>query len=147
MVNNGYSGKLAFIAGASISSGKTQLRRAGVYLITLLAVGGFNSAAWAQLEEVVVTARKMEERLQETPIAITVFTAEQIERPGLDDLSDLARFAPNVVFDQGTGNTGSSNNSQIFIRGVGQVDFLFSTDPGVGIYVDDVYFPLSIFGV
>ena len=61
--------------------------------------------------------------------------------PGFDDLTDIGRFTPNVVFDLGTGNTGSSNNSQVFIRGVGQVDFLFSSDPGVGIYVDDVYFP------
>ena len=112
-----------------------------ICFMVLLAVSGFDTVARAQLEEVVVTAQKREERLQETPISMTVFTAERIERPGLDDLTDIGRFTPNVVFDQGTGNTGSSNNSQVFIRGVGQVDFLFSSDPGVGIYVDDVYFP------
>ena len=115
--------------------------RQSIYFLVLLTVSGLDTVAWAQLEEVVVTARKIEENLQETPISITVFTAEQIERPGFDDLIDIGRFTPNVVFDQGTGNTGSSNNSQMFIRGVGQVDFLFSSDPGVGIYVDDVYHP------
>lgn len=93
------------------------------------------------LDEIVVTARKRPENLQDTPISMTVFSAEQMERPGLDDITDVARFAPNVVIDQGTGNTGSSNNSQAFIRGVGQTDFLFSSDPGVGIYIDDVYLP------
>ncbi len=112
-----------------------------VYFLVILAVSGFDTVAWAQLEEVLVTAQKREERLQDTPISMTVFTAAQIERPELDDLTDIGRFTPNVVFDQGTGNTGSSNNSQFFIRGVGQVDFLFSSDPGVGIYVDDVYRP------
>lgn len=115
--------------------------RQGICFLVLLAVSGFDTVAWAQLEEITVTARKIEENLQETPISITVFTAEQIELPGFNDLTDIARFAPNVIFDQGTGNTGSSNNAQLFIRGVGQVDFLFSSDPGVGIYVDDVYFP------
>lgn len=112
-----------------------------VFILVILAISGFDTVAWAQLEEVVVTAQKREERLQETPISMTVFTAANIDRPELDDLTDIGRFTPNVIFDQGTGNTGSSNNSQFFIRGVGQVDFLFSSDPGVGIYVDDVYLP------
>jgi iron complex outermembrane receptor protein len=95
----------------------------------------------AQVEEIIVTARKREESLQKTPVSITAFTAAQLEKPGLDNLSDVTRFAPNVIFDRGTGNTGGSFNSQLFIRGVGQVDFLFSSDPGVGIYVDEVYLP------
>ena len=101
----------------------------------------FDSVAWAELEEVIVTARKREEPLQQTPVSITAFTVDQVQKPGLDDLTDITRFAPNVIFDPGTGNTGGSFNSQLFIRGVGQVDFLFSSDPGVGIYVDEVYLP------
>ena len=108
-----------------------------VLAVTLL----YQPAARAELEEIIVTARKREEPLQKTPVSITAFTVEQLERPGMDKLTDVARFAPNVVFDQGTGNTGGAFNSQVFIRGVGQVDFLFSTDPGVGIYVDEVYLP------
>ena len=94
-----------------------------------------------QLEEIIVTARKRAEPLQKTPVSITAFTVDQLEKPGMDDLIDVARFAPNVVFDQGTGNTGGQFNSQLFIRGIGQVDFLFSSDPGVGVYVDEVYLP------
>jgi len=109
----------------------------GVLAITLL----YQPAARAELEEIIVTARKRAEPLQKTPVSITAFTVEQLEKPGMDDLIDVARYAPNVVFDQGTGNTGGQFNSQLFIRGVGQVDFLFSSDPGVGVYVDEVYLP------
>ena len=105
--------------------------------VTLL----YQPVAHAQLEEIIVTARKREEPLQKTPVSITAFTVDQLEKPGFNNLIDVARFAPNVVFDQGTGNTGGQFNSQLFIRGVGQVDFLFSSDPGVGIYVDEVYLP------
>jgi iron complex outermembrane receptor protein len=100
--------------------------------------------ALAQLEEVIVTARKREEPLQKTPVSITAFTKEQLEKPGLNDVGDVSRFAPNVIIDRGAGNTGGSFNSQVFIRGVGQVDFLFSSDPGVGVYVDEVYLPRVI---
>lgn len=97
----------------------------------------------AELEEVVVTARKREEKLQETPVSITAFTAVQLEQPGFSDLTDIGRSAPNVTFISGSGSTGGSANAQVFIRGVGQTDFLFSSDPGVGIYVDDVFFARS----
>jgi len=106
------------------------------------------AAAWplpasAQLEEVVVTARKREEKLQVTPVSITAFTAKQLEEPGLQDLTDVSRYTPNLTFMAGSGSTGGAANAQVFIRGIGQTDFLFSSDPGVGIYVDEVYFPRS----
>jgi iron complex outermembrane receptor protein len=122
--------------------GSSRSRRFGLLTATVCAsLVLYQSPARAELEEIIVTARKREEPLQRTPVSITAFTVEQLEKPGLDDLIDVARFAPNVIFDQGTGNTGGSFNSQLFIRGVGQVDFLFSSDPGVGIYVDEVYLP------
>jgi iron complex outermembrane receptor protein len=99
--------------------------------------------ASAQLDEIVVTARKREEKLQETPVSITAFTSAQLELPAFEDLTDVSRFAPNVTFMTGTGSTGGSANAQVFIRGVGQTDFLFSSDPGVGIYVDDVFYARS----
>ena len=99
--------------------------------------------ASAQLDEIVVTARKREEKLQETPVSITAFTSAQLDLPAFEDLTDVSRFAPNVTFMTGSGSTGGSANAQVFIRGVGQTDFLFSSDPGVGIYVDDVFYPRS----
>ncbi|QLC26445.1 TonB-dependent receptor [Parasphingopyxis algicola] len=93
---------------------------------------------------IVVTARRREETLQETPISITTFDADALVDRGISNLSGIGDFTPNLVFDQGTGNTGGSTSSQIYIRGIGQADFLFTTEPGVGIYVDGVYLPRSI---
>ncbi|MDA5195044.1 TonB-dependent receptor [Govanella unica] len=94
-----------------------------------------------QIEEIIVTARKRAESMQETPISITAFTGQTLEQRNFRSLSDITWMTPNLIFDTGVGNTGGSTNAQIFIRGIGQTDFLFSSDPGVGIYVDDVYFP------
>ena len=91
------------------------------------------------LEEVVVTARYREENLQQTPIAITAITAEDIAARGFTSTSDIAYTVPNASFrpaQQAYGNTMTA-----YIRGVGQNDFNFAFEPGVGIYVDDVLLP------
>jgi iron complex outermembrane receptor protein len=91
------------------------------------------------LEEVVVTARYREEKLQETPIAITAITATDIEQRGFTSAADIAYTVPNASFrpaQQAYGNTLTA-----YIRGIGQYDFNFAFEPGVGIYVDDVYYP------
>ena len=73
------------------------------------------------LEEIVVTARKREERLQDTPISITAFTAPQLESRPESNVGERVNFAPNVSYTIGGANGGSA--SQLFIRGIGQVDF------------------------
>ena len=95
----------------------------------------------AAIEEIVVRARRREERLLDTPVAVSVVTEAEIDRRNLKDLADVSKLVPNMIFDVGTGSTGSANNAQIFIRGIGQQDFLFTSDPGVGLYIDDVYYP------
>ncbi len=99
------------------------------------------------IEEIIVTARKREERLQETPISITAFSAADLQRRTIESLSDIGRSTPNMDFSFSTNGSGSGTNAQIYIRGVGQQDFLLTTDPGVGIYVDGVYFARSMGGV
>ncbi len=99
------------------------------------------------LEEITVTARRREERLQETPIAITAFTANELDRRSLTNLAEVGAFVPNVVMSTAPGGSGGGSNLQIYIRGIGQQDFLFTTDPGVGIYIDGVYLPRSLGGV
>lgn len=95
-------------------------------------------AAHAQLtlEEVVVTARKREESLQETPIAVTALSGESLQELGLADISDLRKIAPNVDLYAGNGTGGAGN---IFIRGVGARNTGVNFDSGVGIYIDGVY--------
>jgi len=100
----------------------------------------------AVLEEIVVTARRREESLQETPIAVSAFSAGDLKARNLTNLMELPEFVPNVsVTSAARGGGGPSAN--VYIRGVGQDDFLFTTDPGVGIYVDGVYYPRTIGGV
>lgn len=96
------------------------------------------------LEEVIVTARKIEERLQDTPVAVSAFTAEGIEQRGYTDISDLANATPNLVFDTAPPISGNSAGAAVFLRGVGQLDFTVNVDPGVGVYVDGVYMSRSI---
>jgi len=98
-------------------------------------------------EEVVVTARRRTERLQDTPIAITALSARDLEARNLTNLMEVGRYAPNVQMSVSPGGSGGGNNAQIYIRGIGQTDFLFTTDPGVGIYVDGVFHPRTLGGV
>ena len=107
----------------------------------------FPMVSHAQIEEIVVTAQKREENLQDTPIAITVFTEESLEGRMINDISKLADFTPNVIFDTTTPISGLSNGAAVFIRGVGQLDFGLTTDPGVGTYIDGVYSSRAVGGV
>lgn len=99
------------------------------------------------IEEIIVTARKREESLQEVPIAITAFTADALEKRSLTNLMEIGAFVPNVQMNTSPGGSGGGNNAQIYIRGIGQNDFIATTDPGVGIYVDGVYHPRTLGGV
>jgi iron complex outermembrane receptor protein len=93
----------------------------------------------SDLEEVVVTAQFREQRLQDTPIAITAVNAAMLEVRGQTSIADVAAQAPNVSLRPQPQNGGSGLIA--FIRGVGQTDFNYAVDPGVGVYVDDVYIP------
>jgi iron complex outermembrane receptor protein len=109
---------------------------------TALAQGG--PAPAAGLEEIVVTARKREERLQETPISITAMSGEALADRRIGTTQELARVVPNLVVSQGQSVSGNSSAGAYFIRGIGQIDFLLNTDPGVGLYIDGVYVARSI---
>ena len=91
------------------------------------------------VHDIIVTAQFREQRLQDTPIAITAVDAAMLEARGQTDIQQAAAQAPNVVLKP----QGQVNGSGLvaFIRGVGQTNFNFALEPGVGIYIDDVYFP------
>jgi len=86
--------------------------------------------------EIVVTARRREESLQDVPIAITAFSGEQLENSGAIDITDIAATAPNVTLEV---SRGTNSTLSAFIRGVGQQDPVAGFEAGVGIYLDDVY--------
>ncbi len=91
------------------------------------------------IAEIVVTARRREENLQDTPISITAISGADLAASGSKDASDIGRAAPNVTFLTSTNSGGTSAFAGVFIRGIGQDDFLPTADPGVGIYLDEVY--------
>lgn len=103
---------------------------------------GPRAAAGPGLEEVVVTARRREERLQDTPISITAFTAAEIESRAESNIGELAGFVPNLTYTIGGANGGSA--TQLLIRGIGQIDFAIGKEPGVALYVDGVYLSRSV---
>jgi iron complex outermembrane recepter protein len=96
------------------------------------------------LGEIVVTARKRAENLQDTPISVAAFSGETLEQKQVNSVGDLGRFTPNVSLEQGASISGSSSAVTAFIRGVGQTDFNLTIDPGVGLYVDGVYVSRSV---
>lgn len=95
-------------------------------------------------EEIIVTARKREENLQNTPIAITAISAAQLEARGAVDLTAMQNVAPNLTLKTGGGTSGATFTPIINIRGIGQGDFTINTDPGVGVYIDGVYLGRSV---
>ncbi|MEO8381269.1 MAG: TonB-dependent receptor [Acidobacteriota bacterium] len=90
----------------------------------------------AASEEIVVTARKREENVQEVPIAVSVVTADELEEAAAADISELQGQVPNLAVYQGR---NQSTTLTAFLRGIGQADPLWGVDPGVGLYIDDVY--------
>src|SRR5690349_10054904 len=105
-------------------------------------------AAMAQdqggLAEVVVTAQRREQNVQDVPIAISTFTGEMLQQKGLGDIHALSNITPNVNLDSGSPFSGDSSVLSASIRGIGQDDFAFNLDPGVGVYLDGVYLARTI---
>lgn len=93
------------------------------------------------LEEIVVTARRVQENLQTTPVSVTAVTADMLDRRGIDNIRDLGNKIANLSMITGQG--GGSQN-QISIRGVGQSDFILTSDQSVGLYMDGVYVSRSL---
>jgi iron complex outermembrane receptor protein len=88
------------------------------------------------VDEVVVTARRREENLKDVPVAVSAFSAAKLEQQGGTDITVLSQTTPNITVQTARG----SNSTLIsYIRGVGQQDPLWGYEPGVGLYVDDVY--------
>ncbi|MEO6153294.1 MAG: TonB-dependent receptor plug domain-containing protein, partial [Croceibacterium sp.] len=92
--------------------------------------------------EIVVTAQFREQNLQDTPLAITAVNAAQMEAKSQTNLAQVADSAPNVTLKPQGASFGPSVTATI--RGIGQGDFNPAYEPGVGIYIDDVYYPQLI---
>lgn len=96
------------------------------------------------IAEIVVTAQKRAENVQDVPIAISAFTSDALQERAVGSVSQLSAIAPNVNLDAGTPFSGSTAVLAAYVRGIGSDDFAFNIDPGVGIYLDGVYLARTV---
>jgi iron complex outermembrane receptor protein len=89
-------------------------------------------------DDIVVTAQFRAQNLQDTPLSITALSASGLEARSYSRVTDITDAAPNVVIKPAGAAYGPA--AQIFIRGIGQADSNFALEPGVGTYIDDVYY-------
>lgn len=102
---------------------------------TVLSSSMYSTVVSAQvLEEVIVTARKRAEAMQDVPVSVTAFTGNQLRNAGVVNLKDLGYQTPGLQIDQ-------SSAAQIWIRGIGQRDDGSRVDAPVGVYIDGLYIP------
>jgi len=116
--------------------------RGMTFAAAILASLGSGSATATELDEIVVTARKVAESLQDVPVAVSALSADDLDARSVVQLKDIQNNAPNLTFFP-SGIMGE-NAGQVYIRGVGQFDYFVTADPGVGIYVDGVYLGRSL---
>lgn len=88
------------------------------------------------ISDIVVTAQRRQESVQDVPIAISAFSAEQLEAQGVSNTLQLGQFIPNFVAQN---NTGLGSANAYFLRGLGNTETIATFDPPVGTYVDDIY--------
>ena len=104
------------------------------------------ASAPTSLNEVTVTAQYRSQTVQDTPLAITALTGQALDDRNITDIAGAGNLAPNVSLTRGAAGFGQM--ASIFIRGIGQADPHFAVEPGVGMYIDDVYYgvlPGSVF--
>lgn len=87
-----------------------------------------------RVDDIIVTARRRAESLQNVPVAVSAFSANRVDELQAKDLSGLQYATPNLYLNQ-----GDASNAVIYIRGIGQNDSLAFADPSIGVYVDDVF--------
>ncbi len=96
------------------------------------------------IPDIIVTAQKRTENVQNVPIAISAFAGDALAERAIGNVSQLAALSPNVNLDSGVSFSASTAVLAASIRGIGASDFAFNIDPAVGVYVDGVYLARSV---
>lgn len=117
---------------------------AGVCLPATTALAQDPGASEENSEEIVVTARRREEALQDVPVAVTAVSAAELERRQIDNIAQVGESVPNLNFQTGAPTGTGASTPSVFIRGIGSSETSLGTEPGVGLYVDDVYVARSV---
>ncbi len=120
---------------------KQQQRKTALSIIILVVLSASPLATLAQqqgyLEEIIVTAQKRAQNIQDIPVAVTALSGEQLVEYGITDMFDLQQSAPGLIFEQNQ----TATTANFSIRGVGTSSQNFGLEPSVGLYVDGVYRP------
>ncbi|MYF70968.1 MAG: TonB-dependent receptor [Proteobacteria bacterium] len=127
-VTRGVFGVIGFVAGALVFSQGEEARAQQ------------SASAQAMLEEVVVTARRREESLQDLPLSVAAITADAMQAQGIYDIMDITDHVPNVNFT----NTGRRGVTALYIRGIGNDTPLSLAPVGAGVYIDGHYLPNTV---
>ncbi|MEM1189291.1 MAG: TonB-dependent receptor [Pseudomonadota bacterium] len=119
------------------------MKKQSLAMATAVAIGALpqlSTPALGQdlmLEEVVVSARKRAEDLQDLGLSVSALTETEIDRTFARDMRDLAFISPNLIFDDTS--QGPGGNAALYIRGVGVADVEKNFDPAVGVEVDGLF--------
>ncbi len=89
-----------------------------------------------QIKDIVVTAQRRNERVQDVPIAISAFSSDELQAKGISNALEIGQYVPNMIAQN---NTGLGSANAYYIRGLGNVESIPTFDPPVGTYVDDIY--------
>jgi len=116
--------------------------RIRIVLLTLTICA--SSQVWAQssdgdavqLDQVSVTAQRREQQMQKIPLSMSVISGQALDRMQVKRVDDIKFTTPNLIIEQ---NTGTTSGAKIVMRGVGADESMFTTDPAVALYIDDVY--------
>jgi iron complex outermembrane receptor protein len=111
-----------------------------VLAVVSAVLAGTAAAQTSGLEEIMVTAQKREQSLQDVGIAVTAFSDKQIRELGFTDSTDIVAMTPGLVY---TTPNAESSVINFFLRGVGLNDFADANENPVAVYVDEVYRPAS----
>ncbi|AGH47823.1 MULTISPECIES: TonB-dependent receptor [Sphingomonadales] len=118
----------ALTAGFAIAPLHAQTAAADAQAATDASMGG--------IDDIVVTAQRRQESVQNVPIAISAFSGDQLRNQGVSNTLELGRFVPNLV---SMNNTGIGSANAFYLRGLGNTETIPTFDPPVGTYVDDIY--------
>ncbi|MFT5482525.1 MAG: iron complex outermembrane receptor protein [Halieaceae bacterium] len=104
-----------------------------ISLVSGVSISVMASLAQAQIEEVIVTAQKRSQSVQEIPLAVTAMGADMLDERGITDIASMVSSVPGMHFGQ------SGSNTRITIRGIGTEQTTVTGDPGVAFHIDGVY--------
>ena len=106
--------------------------------------GATSTADDAGIQDIVVTAQKRAQNVQDVPIAVSAFGGSALQERAVGSINQLSGLTPNVTLDASVPFSSASSVLAASIRGIGSNDFAFNIDPGVGVYVDGVYLARSV---